>query len=67
MLPPPKKTMSPASQAKSDKRNERDKAKRAAKAAASGGAKLGKRKATTDFAEEEMRASSFKRWIKAPL
>ena len=48
------------SRAKADKRNERDKATRAAKAAASGGtSKSGKkRKATTDLAEEEMPASS---------
>jgi hypothetical protein len=48
------------SRAKADKRNERDKATRADKAAASGGtSKSGKkRKATTDLAEEEMPASS---------
>jgi hypothetical protein len=56
--PPPKKALSPASRAKADARNSRDKAKRAAKAAASGGAKLGKRKATADFTEEEMPAAS---------
>jgi hypothetical protein len=53
-MPAPKKALSPASRAKADKRNERDKAARAAKAAASGGTKSGKkRKATTDLTEEE--------------
>jgi hypothetical protein len=40
-MPPPKKALSPASRAKADKRNEREKTKRAADAAASGGAKSG--------------------------
>ena len=53
-MPPPKKALSPASRAKADKRNEREKTKRAAIAAASGGRKSGKkRKATTDLTEEE--------------
>ena len=53
-MPAPKKALSPASRTKADKRNERDKANRAAKAAASGGRKSGKkRKATTDLTEEE--------------
>ena len=57
-MPAPKKALSPASRAKADKRNERDKAKRAAKAAASGGTTSGKkRKATPDLAEEEMTSS----------
>ena len=57
-MPAPKKALSPASRAKADKRNGRDKAKRAAKAAASGGTKSGKkRKATPDLAEEEMTSS----------
>ena len=48
---------------KADKRNERDKAARAAKAAASGGTKSGKkRKATTDLAEEEVPTSSGGSW-----
>jgi hypothetical protein len=48
---------------KADKRNGRDKAKRAVKAAASGGTKPGKkRKATTDLAEEEMPASRGGSW-----
>jgi hypothetical protein len=53
-MPPPKKALSPASRAKSDKRNARLRENRAATAAPSGGTKSGKRKATTDFAEEEM-------------
>ena len=54
-MPAPKKALSLASRAKADKRNGRDKAKRATKAAASGGTKSGKtRKATPDLAEEEM-------------
>ena len=62
-MPPPKKALRPASRAKADKRNERDKAARAAKAAASGGRKSGKkRKATTDLAEEEMPTSSGGSW-----
>ena len=49
-MPAPKKALPPASRAKADKRNGRDKAKRAAKAAASGGTKSGKkRKATADL------------------
>ena len=57
-MPAHKKALSPASRAKADKRNGRDKAKRAAKAAASGGTKSGKkRKATPDLAEEEMTSS----------
>ena len=57
-MPAPKKALSPTSRAKAGKRNERDKAARAAKAAASGGRKSGKkRKATTDLAEEEMPVS----------
>jgi len=53
-MPAHKKALSPASRTKADKRNERDKAARAAKAAASGGRKSGKkRKATTDLTEEE--------------
>jgi hypothetical protein len=59
-MPAPKKALPPASRAKADKRNERDKAKRAAKAAAaaSGGTTSGKkRKATPDLAEEEMTSS----------
>jgi hypothetical protein len=62
-MPAPKKALSLASRAKADKRNERDKANRAAKAVASGGTKSGKkRKATTDLAEEEMPASSAGSW-----
>ena len=58
-MPAPKKALSPANRSKADKRNERDKANRAAKAAASGGAsKSGKkRKATTEMPEEEMPVS----------
>jgi hypothetical protein len=57
-MPAPKKALSPTSRAKADKRNDRDKAARAAKAAASGGIKSGKkRKATTDLTEEEMPVS----------
>ena len=53
-MPAPKKALSPTSRAKADKRNERDKAARAAKAAASGGTNSGKkRKATTDLTKEE--------------
>ena len=62
-MPAPKKALSPASRTKADKRNERDKAARAAKAAASGGTKSGKkRKATTDLAEEEVPTSSGGSW-----
>jgi hypothetical protein len=53
-MPPPKKALSPVSGAKADKRNARLREKRTANAAPSGGAKSGKRKATTDFAEEGM-------------
>ena len=57
-MPPPKKQLSPVSRAKADKRNEREKTKRAADAAASGGAKSGKKKAKmTDLTEEEMPVS----------
>ena len=55
-MPAPKKALSPTSRAKADKRNERDKAARAAKAAASGGRKPGKKRkatTTTDLTEEE--------------
>ena len=55
---PTKKQLSPVSRAKADKRNEREKTKRAADAAASGGAKSGKKKAKmTDLTEEEMPVS----------
>ena len=57
-MPPPKKALSPASRAKADKRNARLQEKRAADAAASGGAKSGKKKAKmTDLTEEEMPVS----------
>jgi len=57
-MPPPKKVLSPASRAKADKRNARLQEKRAADAAASGGAKSGKKKAKmTDLTEEEMPVS----------
>ena len=57
-MPPPKKELSPVSRAKADKRNAREKTKRAADAAASGGAKSGKKKAKmTDLTEEEMPVS----------
>jgi hypothetical protein len=63
-IPPPKKALSPGSRAKADGRNARRKAKRAALADASGGAKLAKkRKATTDFAEGG-RDARIRRWIK---
>jgi hypothetical protein len=57
IMAPPQKALSPASRANTDVRNERDKAKRAAKAAASGGTKSGKkRKAMAgDLAEERVR------------
>ena len=55
---PPKKKLSPAKRAKSDKRNARLREKRAADLAASGGAKSGKKKRKmTDLAEEEMPVS----------
>ena len=57
-MPPPKKELSPVSRAKADKRNARLQEKRAADAAASGGAKSGKKKAKmTDLTEEEMPVS----------
>ena len=57
-MPPPKKQLSPVSRAKADKRNARLQEKRAADAAASGGAKSGKKKAKmTDLTEEEMPVS----------
>jgi hypothetical protein len=62
-MPPPKKALSPASRAKADKRNARVRAKRASDVAESGGAKSGKRKATT---EEEMPASGGGSSLPAP-
>ena len=57
-MPPPKKALSPVSRVKADKRNARLQEKRAADAAASGGAKSGKKKAKmTDLTEEEMPVS----------
>jgi hypothetical protein len=59
-MSPSKKVLSPpVSRAKADKRNEREKSKRATKAGASGGTKSAKkRKPTTDV------DARIKRWIK---
>jgi hypothetical protein len=59
-MPPPKKALSPVSRAKADERNARLRERTEPPQrlrAPSGGAKSGKRKATTDFAEEEMSVS----------
>jgi hypothetical protein len=63
-MPPPKKALSPASRAKADKRNEREKTKRAAIAAASGGAKseVGKEK-EEDGRLDRGRDTRIRRWI----
>jgi hypothetical protein len=63
-LPQRSKALSPASRAKSDKRNARLQAKRTADLAASGGAKSGKKKRKmADLTEEEMPVSGIRRWI----